>query len=270
MTTLPDPLRSVADLLLQARLTHRPADAGQSEGAVTTPAQAYEVQDAVAQELGWFDGLTASYWKSGGPSRNATFTHAPLPPRGIWQSPAHTDWAWSMRGIEAEIALRLASSVDAGLAATLDQTNACRLVDAMTVSIEVVDSRWTQGMAAPALLKLADLQTHGALILGPWVPFDTGHDWASQRCEVAISNQPTQKFRGTHSLADPAFLLPAWLKHATRGGRVLLAGSVVTTGTWCGILHARAGDTVTVKFDGIGEARVKFASLPAPAHRKPL
>ena len=64
--------------------------------------------------------------------------------------------------------------------------------------------------------------------------------------------------------------LPAWLKHATRGGRVLQAGSVVTTGTWCGILHAQAGDTVTVKFDGIGEARVTFASLPAPAHRKPL
>ena len=48
--------------------------------------------------------------------------------------------------------------------------------------------------------------------------------------------------RGTQALADPLFVLPAWLRHATRGGAVVEAHSVVTTGTWCGLLQARAGD----------------------------
>ena len=260
-------LQSAVDLLVQARSQHRPADAGLAANIVTTAEQAYVIQDVVARQLGWFSQGPARYWKSGGPSRDSVLTHAPLPPQGVWQSPARTEWDWSMRGIEAEIALRLSVPVDAALAATLDQTGARRLVDAMTVSIEVVDSRWAQKLDAPGLLKLADLQTHGALVLGPWVPYEADRDWAAQRCQVAISGLPSREFRGTHSLADPAHVLPAWLIHATRNGAVLPAGSVVTTGTWCGVLHARPGDTVTATFDGIGEASVQFS--PAPAGTAP-
>ena len=65
-------------------------------------------------------------------------------------------------------------------------------------------------------------------------------------------------FQGSHSLADPAFVLPAWLRHATRDGAVLAAGSVVTTGSWCGLLPAQRGDDITVAFDGIGQARLRL------------
>ncbi len=58
----------------------------------------------------------------------------------------------------------------------------------MAVSIEVVDSRWRQYTDAPALLKLADLQAHGALVLGEWIPYQA-RDWASQRCHVRIGAQ---------------------------------------------------------------------------------
>ena len=49
-----------------------------------------------------------------------------------------------------------------------------------------------------------------------------------------------------------------WLRHATRDGRVLGAGTVVTTGTWVGVLDAAAGDLVQVEFDGIGSAEVQL------------
>jgi 2-keto-4-pentenoate hydratase len=39
---------------------------------------------------------------------------------------------------------------------------------------------------------------------------------------------------------------------------LLPAGTVVTTGTWCGLLPARAGDEVEVQFDGIGAASVRL------------
>ena len=34
------------------------------------------------------------------------------------------------------------------------------------------------------------------------------------------------------------------------------AGTVVTTGTWVGLLPARPGDTVSVEFTGIGRAEL--------------
>lgn len=253
-------LQSAIEALVQARLQQRPVDHTPVLQHVSSEGHAYAVQQGVADRLQWFKQHTPRHWKSGGPSREAVPTHAPLPPDGIWRSPATSTWPFAMRGIEAEIALRLAVDVDAERAAGLDRDSACRLVDAMTVSIEVVDSRWVQGLEAPALLKLADLQSHGALVLGDWLPFEAAHDWATQVCRVNIGDAPAQVFRGAHSMGDPAYVLSAWLRHATRGGQVLPAGSVVTTGTWCGILHAQAGDTVVASFDNIGETRVAFAA----------
>ncbi len=255
----PASLQPVIEALVQARAHQHPVDGAPVAQAVTSPELAYEVQNGVAHRLAWFKQETPRHWKSGGPSRTAVLTHAPLPPAGIWRSPAATAaWPFTLRGIEAEIALRLAVDVDAQRAAALDRESAARLIDAMTVSIEIVDSRWSQGLEAPALLKLADLQSHGALVLGDWVPFDAARDWSAQVCRVQIGQAPAQEFRGTHSMGDPAFVLPAWLQHATQGGQVLPAGSVVTTGTWCGILHAQPGDTVVARFDGIGEASVQL------------
>ncbi len=248
---------SVIDALLQARRTRGASDATGLAPAVPTADDAYLVQTALANELGWFDDAPATHWKSGGASRSAVLTHAPLPPAGVWASPADARaWPFNGRFIEAEIALRLGHPVDAARAATLDMAEASALVDAMAVSIEIVDSRWLQGFSAPALLRLADLQSHAALVLGEWVPF-AARDWLAQPCRVQIG-EAVSEYRGTHSCGDPAWVLPEWLRHATRDGAVLPAGSVVTTGTWCGALPAQAGDLVSVQFDGIGQARVQL------------
>ena len=230
-----------------------------SANSLLSDAQAaYAAQDAVASACGWFDGVPARYWKSGGPSRDAVLTHAPLPPAGVWASPAHAGvWPFHLRGIEAEIALRLGDDVGPELAMSLDGAAAVALIDGMCVSIEIVDSRWEEGLNAPALAKLADLQSHGALVLGPWIPFER-RDWSAQRCRVEIGEQQPVERQGTHSLADPAFLLPAWLRHATRQGHTLPRGTVVTTGTWVGILHAAPGDLVTAEFAGVGSASVQL------------
>lgn len=243
------------NLLVEARRSGQPADAP----TLADDSAAYAVQDGVGRALGWFaEGTAPRYWKSGGPSRSAVLTHAPLPPGGVWVSPAKAgNWPLKLRGLEAELALRLGRDVDAALAATLDVAGATALIDAMCVSIELVESRWVEGLDAPALAKLADLQSHSALVLGEWQPFAV-RDWSSQVCRVRIGTQPEMVFRGSQPLADPAFALPVWLRHATRHGATLAAGTVVTSGTWCGILRAKAGDAVDVLFEGIGRASVQL------------
>ena len=202
--------------------------------------------------------LFPRHWKSGGPSRETALTHAPLPPQHVRASPADARGThFNVRLIEAEVALRLGTEVTAADAAAINPDAADRLLDGMCVSIEIVDSRWQQAREAAALLKLADMQSHGALALGAWKPYER-RDWAAQACSVTVGDAEPRTFKGSLSLQDPAWLLPAWLRHATRNGGTVPAGTVVTTGTWCGMLPARAGDRVRAVFDGIGEAEVQL------------
>lgn len=254
----PTAIESVTAALLAARRDQRPADATPLAETLTHAEDAYAVQARVATALDGADAPFPRHWKSGGPSRSAVLTHAPLPVAGVWASPAvATGFHFNLRLIEAEIALRLGHAVTPAAAEGQAPESAGALVDAMAVSIEVVDSRWRQGPAAPALLKLADLQSHGALVLGNWVTYQP-RDWAAQTCEVQIGAQVPAHFTGTHSLGDPAWLLPLWLRHATRHGHTVPAGTVVTTGTWCGMLEAQAGDRVRARFAGVGEAQVQL------------
>jgi 2-keto-4-pentenoate hydratase len=248
---------ALAQALIQARQSNKTLDATPWLDALENATEAYEVQDAVAAALGWFaDGAAPRAWKSGGASRSATLTHAPLPPTGVRIAPADfSDIHFHAPGIEAEIALRLGRDVTPDMAASLDAGGATALVDAMAVSVEIVDSRWQDLAATPALLRLADSQVHGALAIGEWKPF-AAVDWASQRCETTVGNAEPVVRQGTHPLGDPAWLLPTWLRHLTRHGRTVPAGSIVTTGSWVGILPCRRGDQVAVAFDGIGALRL--------------
>lgn len=252
-----DAVTAHAQALIHARRSFEPTPAAALPPLPDADA-AYAVQAAVAEALALGDGRHARHWKSGGASRGAVLTHAPLPAAGVRHSLADArHWPLHSRGIEAEIALRLAHDVTPAQAAAMDADGAAALVDAMCVSLELVDSRWTEGLAAPPLAKLADLQSHGALVLGDWTPF-MPPDWSGQVCRVAIGARAPLEFIGTHAMNDPAFVLPAWLRHATRGGATVRAGTVVTTGTWCGILPARAGDRVTAEFPGIGAAALQL------------
>jgi len=255
----PSTFDPVVHALVQARRDGTAPAAASLAALLQDADDAYAVQEGVARQLGWFGTAPPLCWKSGGPSRDAGLSHAPLPPAGVCQGAADIGrWPWLQpRGIEAEIALRLAHEVDATLAARLGPGDAPALVDAMAVSIEIVDSRWQEALDAPALYQLADQLCHGALVLGDWAAF-AARDWGLQECRVQIGARPLVSRRGTHSLGDPAFLLPAWLRHATRGGLRLPAGTVVTTGSWAGLLPAAPGEKVTAEFPGIGHASVQL------------
>lgn len=248
------PIEQVAQALLAARRDRCPGDATPFAGALTDPAQAFAVQDMVSRGMGVPPQEVARYWKTGAPGRDGVAPHAALPAAGIWASGASArGWPFNIRLVEAEVAFRLAREISPSQALALSRADMPGLLDAMAVAIELVDSRWRQAMAAPALLKLADLQSHGALVLGAWVPF-ADRDWRRQSCTVQIGELPPVARCGTHAAGDPLALLPGWLRHATRNGAAVPGGTVVTTGTWCGMLPAAAGDRVNVHFDEVGEA----------------
>ncbi len=209
------------------------------------------------------DGPAARCWKSGGPSRDPQrLGHSPLPRAWLQQSldgrmlDASPLWL-PQGGAEAEIAFRIGREVGAELTAGLDQAGALALCDGMALSIELTASRWQQGSAAPDALRQADLQSHAALLLGAWLPVQPERDWSTQACEIRIGEAEALHRVGSHSLVDPAWLLPHWLRFACRDGRRVPAGSVVTTGSWTGNLPLRQGERVLIRFEGLGELSVQ-------------
>ncbi|WP_165493160.1 fumarylacetoacetate hydrolase family protein [Hylemonella gracilis] len=244
------------------RHAHRGGPAVDEQAAqarITSLEQAYALQERLYAALGHAPGVPP-YWKSGGPSRSEPMRHAPLPMAGVRPTgSALGTLPLRHRWVEAEIALRLGQAVTPDQAWRLTPEDAPALVDALCVSIEAVDSRWAAGRAVSPLLKLADLQVHGALVLGefrPFAPFQS-HDWAGQECQVRIGNV-VRNFRGSLGVGDPSWVLPDWLRHLSRHGAAVPAGTVVSTGTWCGLLDAEAGDEVSVEFAGVGVTTLRF------------
>lgn len=238
--------------LLDARRTGKPRSASRWRDVLTSEAQAYAVQEAIAADLGWYKSGAPDFWKSGGPSRSQPMAHALLAPTGVVPTRASLrDFRWHKPAIEAEIALRL------GVAVTPDQARALRfedcaaLVDTMAVTIEIADSRWQEGFDAPAHLRIADSGCHGALVVGEWVPY-APRDWSVQTCEVMIDGAQALVFKGSHTLSDPSWLLPEWLRHLTRFGHDVPAGTAVTTGSWAGALPVQHVGDIRVSFPGIG------------------
>ena len=251
-------LQAAAQALLHARHTHQWAEHAL---LVQSATEAYLVNDLVAIALGWQGDDAAFYWKSGGPTREVEPTHAALDPQGIWPSPAQAPRCpLHHAGVEAEMALRLGCDVNAELANRLTHATAPHLVEAVCAAIEVVSSRLARPDQTTPWDRMADAQSHGALVLGPWVPCtpDRMTDWARQSGELQLDGQLPKRFTGTHPLGDPFWVLPTWLRHATRHGQVVRAGTVVTTGNWSGHTPVERGQRVRVRFDGWGEAVVQL------------
>lgn len=253
----PNAAQQALGRLEQARRLGRPMPVVPLPDAET----AYEVQTAQGRLFGWFGDALPTHWKSGARSPDATYTHAPLPPEGILTSGGNaSEVPFNSRTVEAEFALRLAREVAHEEAATLaadDVATLESLIDRICVSIEIVDSRWLDPANAPPFSKLADLQSHGALVLGRWHEF-TRRDWKQQRCTVTIGDAPPRSFTGSLSIGSPLAVLVPWLRHLTRHGESVPAGTIVTTGTWCGMLPAEAGQKVTVTFEDFDSATIQL------------
>ncbi len=252
-----DPVDTVVQSLLRVHRGGPLADDAALEGLITSEAQAYAVQDRLLETIEG-NAAGARHWKSGAPTRADAPKHAPLPSGRVRNTGADvSDLRLRHHWIEAEVALRIGREITPQQARQIAHEDASALIDGMCVSIELLDSRWRGARNAAPLLKQADLLMHGALVLGDFAPFEA-RAWGQQTCQVRIGSNDEKVYVGTLGIVDPAWVLPAWIRHATRNGAAIRAGTVVSTGTWCGVLEAPAGARVTVAFPGIGAATVQL------------
>ena len=231
------------------------ADAWHGQGRITATRltltdddQAYAVQDALMARLGQVAG-----WKVGASSNTVEPNAAPLPASVMKHTGAALGLAsQAMRLIELEVAVRLRSDLLPG-ERWLSPAEVMDAVQDVLPVIEIVDSRLVEGRAAPATARLADLQSHGALVLGPRSQMDPrALDLTGLRTRLWFDDALVTDVTGGHTAPD-IWRLIAWLaRHAQARGRALRAGDIVTTGSCTPPVIASEGARVTGEITGLG------------------
>ena len=218
-------------------------------------AAAYAVQDATLALLGPHNA-----WKVGSPGPAGAIHCAPLPARGVLASGATLSGPqWQWRCIEVEAALRLGRDLHPQ-GRLLTREELLPAFDAVLPAIEVVETRYVDGRSSDPLAKLADLQCHGALLLGEpsrLAPADL--DLRQLHATLAFNGEPVADTVGGNPAQDVWRML-AWLAlHCEQRGLPLRQGQVVTTGSCTGLLAAPAGAQVRGEVAGLGVVELRFA-----------
>ena len=246
-------IASATRLLVDAHRSREPAAIG--DAVLKSERDAYRVQEAVFAQL--WPGVKPAAWKAGGPSDKVEPTAAPIQPENLLRTPASVSAAsMNLIGVEAEVAYRLARDLPPRAKAYSEKEIAAAVGEVL-VTIELCGTRLADWKASPGLWKLADFQQNGALVAGSGTKDWQKIDFLKQEVEFRIGAR-VGKAKGAHPYGNPFRLVPWLVAHAARHGMGLRAGDIVTTGAWTGLEVAKAGDEVTARFPGIGEAALRI------------
>ncbi|EJN09454.1 2-keto-4-pentenoate hydratase [Bradyrhizobium sp. YR681] len=240
----------VADRLVAARNSGRPVS--WHDVLPSDRAAAYAIQDATLARIGPVGG-----WKVGASNPEAEPVCAPLPASGLLASGARLGTGL-LRGVEAEVALRVGRPLTADDAALPDGELA-KAFDAAYPVIEVVETRLEDWTNSAALAQLADLQSHGALLMGPASTVSIAAiDLRSVEAHISIGDDVSKRTTGGNPAGDIWRMLRWLIRHCADRGTPLARGQIVTTGSCTGMIFAREGASVRARLEGFGEVAVDF------------
>lgn len=248
---LADRAEEAARLLCVARrgqpITELPADCRPQSDA-----DAYQIQDAVARQL----GEQVGGWKVGAASPTAAAFCAPIFARMIRPSPASYAAAeLRLIAIEAELAFRLGRDLPPRSAPyEAAEVTAGAVLHPV---IEIVDSRYDDFRSLDRASILADNFSNGGLVWGAAVPGWEARDLARTEMRVTEDGKPFAD-SNMGAARDPVAALVDFANlMRTRGGAK--AGSFVTTGSWTGMVFTRNGTKISADFGRLGRVDIVFA-----------
>lgn len=242
-------------LLLEARKSGVPLPALPPDCVPLDVAQAYAIQDHVARSFG-----SIGAWKVGAKGPQAAPTCAPIPGELVrTDGSAIPASACRLRGAELELAVRIGTDLPAR-ARPYSREEVASAIAAVMPVIEVVDSRFRDMAAQPALSLLADCASNAGLVLGREIPGQLPLDTSDLAAQIAFSGITVAQTRGGNAAGDLLRLVTWLANHLPERGTSLRRGQVVTTGTWTGVLFAPEGASVDAELAGYGRVALRFAS----------
>ena len=254
-----DRISIAANALIDAQNTNIPLKEFPSLSGPRTAEEAFSIQDAVLEKK---DSEIAA-WKVGPGLREMSITCAPIIASRVFQSPAKLPNSCRLKGIECEIAFRLAKDLPSD-GTVFSKEDIKSAIKSIIVAIEAVETRFEGWPVNNPLWALADNQSNEALIIGDEINF-YGENQLKGLQGVLIIDQNELVADAGFPGGDPFALISDLANHmSTRSSdlrmRGLKSGDIITTGSWNGVDFATSNSKIKVHFETLGSANLKYVS----------
>ncbi|MEM5338986.1 2-keto-4-pentenoate hydratase [Paraburkholderia azotifigens] len=214
---------------------------------------AYAIQHALLATR----GARIGGWKTGAKSADGAIQGAPLPLTDLHADGAHLPRAhYKPLGLELEIAFRFGRSFEPA-ANAWHEVEVLDAIESMAATIEIVASRFAQWPNVDKLAQLADLQNHGALIVGEFTPYRRDFPFVAPSLSFAFDGQDVVKATPANPCGDPRRLLTWLVNHCTQHHRIAVTPDMIlTTGSYTGMFFPQDAGTAHGQIDGLAPVSV--------------
>ena len=220
-----------------------------------TRSAAYAAQEALVAQLGG----NVQAWKVGTAMTAGDVQGSPIPALCVHESPAEATLDhYPVCGLELEVAFQFSQSFPAR-AALYSETEVLSALSMMAASIEIVASRLQGWPDQEALLKLADLQNHGLLVLGQAVPYRANFPYLQPALSFIFNGHSIAIHPAANPAGDPRGLLTPFINQCMQRGLPVQARQWVSTGSYSGIYFARQAGTALGAIEGLPEVVLRLA-----------
>lgn len=238
---------ALSRLLADARRNNTTLDELPTEHTPADAAAAYAVQHEILDAC----GARIAGWKIGAKSESGPIQGAPLPDLDL-----HADGArlprkiFAPSGLELEVAFRFGRRFDVS-ATPYSEDEVLASIGSMGAAIEIVASRYAAWPAVDKLAQLADLQNHGALIVGEFTPYHESFPFTAPSLRFSFDGHDVVESTPANPAGDPRRLLTWLVNHATSRGVAVTPEMIVTTGSYTGMFFPRTAGTASGRIEGL-------------------
>ena len=242
------PLHALSEMLASARAARTRLDAPAPDLVPADADAAYAIQ----HETLWLADARIGGWKVGAKSPVAAVQGAPLPAAGIHASGARlTRSEYVPAGLELEIAFRFARRFEPSNEPYSD-AEVLAGIDGIAAAVEIVASRYTGWPEIDRLAQLADLQNHGALIVGEFTRYRADFPFVAPALQLHFEGRDVLHSAPSNPAGDPRRLLPWLVNHCTRKLRIAVTPEwVITTGSYTGMFFPETAGELSGRIDGL-------------------
>jgi len=174
-------------------------------------------------------------WKIGSKSESGPIQGAPLPLSGIHPaSSVIRRSAFAVLGLELEIMFCFDCDFKPRNAPVSD-AEVMECISSIGASIEIVSSRLAGWPEVPKLNQLADLQNHGALVIGELADYRDDFNFRRPDVHLTFNGVDVFKGQGVNPAGDPRRLLSWLVNHCSARGIAIPGGTVITAGSYTGM-----------------------------------
>ncbi|RAS21852.1 2-keto-4-pentenoate hydratase [Paraburkholderia bryophila] len=238
---------SLSQRLADARRNQTTLDALSPEHSPADADAAYAIQHEILDA----SGARIGGWKIGAKSDNGPIQGAPLPAVDMHPDGARLARAeFTPLGLELEVAFRFGRRFDAS-ATPYSEAEVRAGIGSIGATIEIVSSRYATWPDIDKLAQLADLQNHGALIVGEFTPYREDFPFVAPSLRFSFDGHDVVQTAPANPAGDPRRLLTWLVNHATSRGVAVTPDMVITAGSYTGMFFPQNAGTASGRIEGL-------------------